>query len=159
MKNWNWKRFLVGSIASSVPRALSASAMTAVAVAFFGWRENGNAVAPINAISHIVWDEDALDKDDLSLKYTGVAVALNASANGGWAWIYQVLFARSRDEGEAVKPIVGALCVAMLAYVVDYHVVPKRLTPGFEHRLSRRALFFIYLALALGLALPRARKN
>ena len=41
----------------------------------------------------------------------------------------------------------------MVAYVVDYHVVPRRLTPGFELRVPRRALAAVYGALAVGLAL------
>ena len=43
--------------------------------------------------------------------------------------------------------------VSATAYVTDYCVVPKRLTPGFELRLPRRALAPIYAALALGLSL------
>lgn len=142
-----------------VPRALSASAWTAAAVALCGRIENDNAVAPINAISHILWDEDALDKDDWSLKYSVVALALNASANGSWALIYEVCFGKSRADGQTIKPITGAIAVALLAYVVDYHVVPPRLTPGFEHRLPRRSLWIIYAALALGLFLPRGKRH
>ena len=140
-----------------VPRALSASAWTAAAVALCGQIENDNAIAPINAISHILWDEDALNQDDLSLKYSAVALALNASANGGWALIYEVCFGKSRAKNATAKPILGAITVALLAYIVDYHVVPPRLTPGFEHRLPRRSLWIIYAALALGLFLPKRK--
>lgn len=147
------------ALRDSVPRALSASAATTIAVALCGHIENGNAVAPINAISHILWDEKALAQDDLSLRFTGVALALNASANFSWALIFEMFFGAARDEGQVVKPILGAIAVAALAYGVDYHVVPPRLTPGFEHRLSRRALWPIYAMLALGLVLPRPRRR
>jgi hypothetical protein len=40
-----------------------------------------------------------------------------------------------------------------VAYVVDYHVVPKRLTPGIESRLSCRSLLLVYVVLALSLGL------
>jgi hypothetical protein len=43
--------------------------------------------------------------------------------------------------------------VSAAAYVTDYHVVPKRLTPGFELRVPRLALAGVYAALALGLSL------
>jgi hypothetical protein len=36
--------------------------------------------------------------------------------------------------------------------VTDYYVVPKRVTRGFEKRLSDPALFGVYAALALSLA-------
>lgn len=42
--------------------------------------------------------------------------------------------------------------VSTLACVTDYHVVPKRLTPGFELRLPAGALAAAYAALALGLS-------
>ena len=48
-------------------------------------------------------------------------------------------------------PARGAATSA-IAYVVDYHVVPRRLTPGFELRLPGAALAGIYAAMALGLA-------
>jgi hypothetical protein len=52
-----------------------------------------------------------------------------------------------------LRSAIGAgVAVAAAAYVVDYYVVPKRLTPGFEKRLSGRSLFWIYSALAAGLA-------
>jgi hypothetical protein len=43
--------------------------------------------------------------------------------------------------------------VSAAAYVTDYHLVPRRLTPGFELRLPRLALAPIYAALAVGLSL------
>lgn len=50
------------------------------------------------------------------------------------------------------RALPGGACVAALAYVTDYHLVPARLTPGFERHLSRRALFFVYAVLAMALA-------
>jgi hypothetical protein len=43
--------------------------------------------------------------------------------------------------------------VAAAAYVTDYHVVPKRLTPGWELRISPRSLLATYAVLALALPL------
>jgi hypothetical protein len=42
--------------------------------------------------------------------------------------------------------------ISAAAYVTDYHIVPKRLTPGFEMRIPRVALAGVYAALALGLS-------
>lgn len=41
---------------------------------------------------------------------------------------------------------------ALVAYVVDYHVVPKRVTPGFESRLPKGTLGLTYVALGAGFA-------
>jgi hypothetical protein len=49
------------------------------------------------------------------------------------------------------------LVVAATAYVVDYHVVPRRLTPGFELRLRGAAFAGVFATLALGLAARELR--
>ncbi len=46
---------------------------------------------------------------------------------------------------------VKAVMITATAYVVDFNVIPKRLAPGFERRLSRRSLLMVYVAFALGL--------
>jgi hypothetical protein len=46
----------------------------------------------------------------------------------------------------------NASIVSALAYVTDYYVVPRRLTPGFEQRLSRKSLLGTYAVLAGSLA-------
>jgi hypothetical protein len=43
--------------------------------------------------------------------------------------------------------------MAAIAAAVDYGMVPKRLTPGWEDVLSKRSIAVTYVALAAGLAL------
>jgi len=38
------------------------------------------------------------------------------------------------------------------AYLIDYHLIPSRFTPGFEKRLSGKSLAAVFVALAMGLA-------
>jgi hypothetical protein len=38
------------------------------------------------------------------------------------------------------------------AYVVDYHLTPRRLRPGFKKHVRTPSMFIIYGAFALGLA-------
>lgn len=121
--------------------ALAGSAAALVAL-IAGRREAGSAAAPLNATSHIAWGDKAARRDDLSVKFTGTGAALHYGAAIFWAAIYEAL------PGPA--PL-RAAATSGLAYVTDYHVVPRRLTPGFELRLSGRSLAAIYLALGLGL--------
>ncbi len=58
---------------------------TAIATVICGVLENGNAVAPINAISHIMWGDEALEAEAVSVRYTVTALALNDLAGVGWA--------------------------------------------------------------------------
>lgn len=48
--------------------------------------------------------------------------------------------------------VAGAAATSAIACVVDFQYTPERLTPGFEHHFSRRALAGVYAMFALGLA-------
>jgi hypothetical protein len=131
-----------------IARALISGGVAAIATtlvaALAGRRATGSYAAPLNATSHFLWGDVAARKNPLSLKYTGVGLAANAGACVFWAVFYESLGKR-----RALRN--GAL-VSGLAYVTDYYLVPRRLTPGFELRLGRGALFAIYAALAVGLS-------
>ena len=137
---------------SLLASAAGATVTTTAATAICGAVELGNAAAPINAISHIAWGDEAAEQDDLSTKYTVVGGVLNAAAMASWAAVHHFVFRPERREPGVVPALARGAATAAIAYVVDYYVVPKRLTPGFEKRLSGRSLFWIYVALAAGLA-------
>ena len=126
---------------------------TTAATALCGAVELGNAAAPVNAISHIAWGEEAVRRDGVSAKYTALGAALNTAAMFSWAAFHQLVFRPDRRPPEIAGAVARGVVTAATAYVVDYHVVPKRLTPGFESRLSGRSLFVIYAALAASLAI------
>jgi hypothetical protein len=129
-----------------------ASIATTGAAALCGQMELGKPFAPINAISHIAFGDDALDQDEASLKYTVTGALLNDGACVSWAALYEQFFGRDAQQGKVPLVITGGALISALAYVVDYRLVPKRFTPGLEQRLSSRSLLFIYTVLALSLA-------
>jgi hypothetical protein len=133
-----------------VSGTLAAAAVTLVA-SLAAKRATGSSAAALNATSHFLWGERAGREDAASAKYTGTGFIANYGASVFWALFYEALGAtRSRKPTRALLD--GAL-VSAAAYVTDYHVVPKRLTPGFEMRVPRAALACVYAALALGLSL------
>jgi hypothetical protein len=133
-----------------------ASATTALAAAALGAAENHNAVAPINAISHIAWGEAAVAQEEPSIKYTLTGVALNTAAVTGWAAVHELFFGRYLDRRNFPAALAGGAATSALAFVTDYYVVPRRFTPGFERRLSNGALLGLYSVLAVSLAFGRA---
>lgn len=139
------------AIRNAVPTGTLAATLVALTASSLGKLENGRAIAPINAISHILWGDHAARRVKPSLKYTGTGLALNEAASIFWGVIYEKFFGRAARRGDVAKALAGGAAVAAAAYVTDYHVVPKRLTPGFEKRLSGRALFGVYAAMALSL--------
>ncbi len=128
-----------------------ASASTTAAVAIMGKVEIDSAAAPINAVSHILWGDDAAQSEQLDAQHTLAGAALNAMAVTGWAGLHELLMPRRGAPG-VTRAVLSGVAVSALAYITDYHVVPKRFTPGFEKRLSRTALLGMYATLALSLA-------
>jgi hypothetical protein len=128
--------------------AAIASVATTAAALLLGKKEAGSAAAPLNATSHIVWGDEAADHDESDWQHTALGALLNTGAMVSWSLVQQLL---PRPKGWVGAALSGA-SVSALAYVTDYYVVPKRLTPGFEKRLSARGLFLIYTALAAALA-------
>ena len=122
-------------------------------MAICGYGDEGESVAPINAISHILWGDIAAEQEDASLQYTATGVALNTVAITSWSLVYELFFGRVARQGNTSAAVAGGLAVAGLAYVTDYYVVPKRLTPGFEKRLSPASMLIVYSALAASLPL------
>lgn len=127
-----------------VSGSLAAAAVT-LAVAVAGRRAAGSSTAPLNATSHFLWGERAGREDGYSVKYTATGFAANYGASVFWALFYEAL-------PRGMPPLARGAAVSALAYLTDYHVVPKRLTPGFELRLPGGALAAAYAALALGLS-------
>ncbi len=124
--------------------------------------ENGNALAPVNDITHVFYGAKAFGEAASTwsarnlLRYTLPAILWNTFALWGWAVIHEMLSRRSRG-GSLERSVLWGVLVSMLAYVVDYKLVSARWTPGIEAHLSPRSLFAAYVALALGLALVPAR--
>jgi hypothetical protein len=131
---------------------LASTATTAVVAACGRW-ETGNPLAPLNAISHIVWGDQAAAQEALSLQYTGMGIVLNTAAVTSWAALQEGMFGTAAEEGNLPAVLLGGVAVATIAYITDYYLVPERLTPGFEKRLSGRSLLAIYGVLALSLGL------
>ncbi|CAI8844843.1 hypothetical protein [Methylocaldum szegediense] len=130
-----------------------AAIATTLAAAACGKAERSGAIAPLNAVSHITWGNRAARREDVSLKYTGTGFVLNHAAAVLWASLYERWFGRDAESGNVARALAGGAVVAGLAYLTDYHLVPERLTPGYEKRLSGKALAAVFGSLALSLPL------
>lgn len=130
-----------------------ASLLSAAALAVAGRREAGSAAAPINAVSHWYWGREALHRQGGDVPHTVVGYATHHAASLFWAALLSA-FLRSRPAMDTVPRTVAAcFATSAIACVVDFQLTPQRLTPGYEHRLSRKALAVTYLLFGVGLAL------
>ncbi len=127
----------------------AAGLLMAVAIGAVSQTVTGRSAPGFNTISHMVWGERAARQPDWSPGYTGIGLVLNQLACLFWAGCYEAMDHRQTDL--PARPVILACTVSALAYLVDYHVVPRRLTPGFELVFPRRSFPFLYAGLAVSL--------
>ena len=155
-----WKAALrEGAVSGSVAGILST-----VALAIAGLRQNGACAAPVNAISHWVWDRPALQEDGTSARHTLTGYLIHHGASIWWGTLHARAWGARAQAKRPGPALIGATAAAAVACFVDYKLTPERLTPGFEHRLSTGAMLAVYGSFALGLALasmavPAARER
>ncbi|BAL95608.1 hypothetical protein [Rubrivivax gelatinosus] len=130
---------------------LLAAGLSTVALVWRG-REESTPSAPLNAISHWIWPRRALRQDEPSLRHTATGTAIHIASSMLWAGVYDLIRARRRRP-TPLNAMADAAAVTAVAALVDLQLVPRRLTPGFEHRLSRPSLSLVYGSFAVGLAL------
>ena len=139
------------SLRGSVIPGLVAGLATFAMISWRGQKDTRSAVAPINATSHILWGDEAAANTHITLRHTLPGLLINAGATIGWSVIDQLMVRTLSRRKGALANMMGGVFTALLAYLVDYHLVPSRLTPGWEKRISNHSL---YLSLGtMGLAL------
>ena len=127
-----------------------ASALSTLVVSVFSRRRSGATAAGTNAASQWLWYPRARHVSRPSLRYTATGYAIHHASSLLWASVYEA----TRPEQAPLRgQVVRAAGTAALAYVVDYHVVPRRLSPGFEHRIGPAGVAAAYAAFGLGLLL------
>ncbi len=142
----------MSAIYNIMATGLVAGSLTTVAVMIFATLERKSPFFPVNAISHMAFGDKAFVSRPSS-KFSTTGLILNLVAIISWAAVQEGLFWLTGWPSHSLAYAwLAALIVTAVAYVVDFYIVPKRLTPGFERVLSRRSLYFTYLVLALGLA-------
>ena len=148
---------LVGSrdgIAATLVRAAItsavASAVSAAALAILGAREGGGALRPLHASGHWLLGDRSAARNQPTFVRTGVGLATHHLATLFWSLLMEkALGPRKRTLPELA--VTGAL-TSVLAAAVDYLVMPRRLSPGWELALTRKSMAGAFSAMAAGLA-------
>jgi hypothetical protein len=123
----------------------AASLTTAGVLGLLARAEGRDAVQPVNATSHWLHGKGAGHSRAVDASHTFLGFATHYAASMLWG----ALFQRLRQAGHDRSPLVDALGVSALAAVVDYAVVPKRLTPGWEEVVSPASIAVTYAAMTL----------
>ncbi|KXF77217.1 hypothetical protein ATN84_07325 [Paramesorhizobium deserti] len=107
---------------------------------------------PANATSHWIWGDDAGSRERADMRHTLLGLLTNQLAAMFWGMPFGAWLA-SRPSRDASAMLRDATLMASVAAAVDYLLMPKRLTPGWELALPKRSVAAAFGAMALGLAL------
>ena len=124
--------------------------LMSMVIAMASRARTGRTAPGLNAISHILWGGKAGRQRNWSFRYTVSGLLLNQLACLFWSGFFEALF-RDRPNRLPGQGVPHVILVSFVAYLVDYHVVPKRCTPGFELLFPRAWYPSLYAGLAASL--------
>lgn len=139
----------------AVVKGSVASILSTAFISALSLIETGHPASGTNATSHWIWKRKAFHQLRPKLRYTMNGYLIHHASSLWWAAFYEVWLQRAPGQHRLSK----AAAIALLAVVVDYGLVPQRLTPGFEKHLSLASLVLIYAAFTLGLAIAPHTKS
>ena len=145
----DWQKTLrEGFVSGTLAGLLSAGVLL-----FTGKRETGSAVAPVNAESHWLWGDESLREDRLTLRHTFTGLVTHQLSTVFWATLYALVRGRKNAVRTVPQALLGGIATSAVAAAFDYTLLPKRLTPGFEKRLSTGSMVAVFAAIAGGIAM------
>lgn len=147
MKHWTL------TLREGVVSGTLAGLASAAALAIAGQRDTGSPYAAINAESHWLWGDESLREDRPTLKHTLAGLVTHQLSTVFWATLYALARGERRAVHRVPEALIGGIATSAAAAAIDYTLVPKRLTPGFEHRLSRGSMVGVFAAIAGGIVI------
>lgn len=132
------------------------SIASAVVLAICGRLENRSAAGALNGPSQWIYGRSAAYERRPGLRQTLVGFAIHHLMATGWALLHERMFGADKAAQPAATRLRRAAVTAAAANFVDYRLTPKRLQPGFDVQLSRKSLFAVYAAFAIGLTIVTA---
>ncbi|MEZ2409049.1 hypothetical protein AB6806_19770 [Bosea sp. RCC_152_1] len=138
---------MLETLARAALSGTAVSLASTIALALAAKAEGRHPVRPTNATGHWVRGDEAAASRAFDAKHTLLGFATHEGASIFWAAIFQAL----RKLGPNRPASVDAIGVSALAAFVDYLVVPKRLTPGWEKVVTPPSIGLAYGVMALAL--------
>jgi hypothetical protein len=129
-----------------------AGVLSAAVVAIAGRRDSGSAIAPINSVSHWLWGDEAARSESINVRHTGVGALTHVLSAMFWGTLHAKLRPQVPRDSIVPAAVAGGIATSAVAAVVDYGLIPKRLTPGWEKRVSTPSMAAAFIAIAAGIA-------
>ncbi len=131
---------------------IHASAVSALILGVLALAAGEPVWMPFNATTHAIHGPEAADVQALDLLHTGLGGTIHVLACFFWSGI-AVLMIRMIGLTRAGAAWLAGLATALLAGVVDYGLLPARLSPGWELILPWWAVGLGFVAMGVGIAL------
>jgi hypothetical protein len=136
-----------------------ASVLSTAVLALCGQIENRRPAGPVNGPSQWIFGRWAARVREPSLRHTLTGFLVHHAMSTGWAMLHERTLGEHKARQAFPARLGRAALTASVANFVDFQLTPKRLRPGFETQLSRKSLFAVYAAFAIGLALVAPRER
>lgn len=151
-------QFVLKSAQRTFVAGMAAGVLSGLMLGVRSRADTGRFTPAINAPSHWQWGREAIRRTDVTVSRALVGAILHQGAAVFWGALYEYLQSR-RARRTAANAALDAALVTSTAAIVDLKVMPPRLTPGLEDRLSNRSLVLVYGLFAVGLALGGSLAN
>ena len=145
MENTAIQRALISGATSSI--------LSTVAMSMVGKLQTGSAYAPTNAVSHYIHGKEAGYRDRFSFRYTVPGYLIHHASATFWSLVFERVMGDVLDGRNPARIAAASAVTSVFAAFTDYKLTPRSLHPGYEMRLSRRALGVVYAGFAIGLAI------
>jgi hypothetical protein len=142
---------VVSGSAASLASAAALMACSAI--------HEGSAAGGLNGPSQWLWGEAEAYTREATLRHTVAGYFIHHSTSIFWAVLHETVFGGGGRRKPALQHCAEAVASAATAYVVDYHLTPRRLRPGFEKHVSPKGMVAVYTAFAAGLAIAAIARD
>jgi hypothetical protein len=149
-----WPRAATKRIAVDAIMSGTAASLASAAALMTGSKiRDGSWAGGLNGPSQWLWGESEAYTRKATFRHTALGYFIHHSTSIFWAVLHETVFGGSRRKKPALQHCTEAIASAATAYVVDYHLTPPRLRPGFEKHVSPSGMVAVYAAFAAGLAI------
>jgi len=141
----------VSFVRTTIYCGTGAAVLTLSALALLSRAEGRSSVRPINATSHVFRGTERAARDDYDPSSTVPGFLINTAAGVFWSAVYALMVPRPAKKSGSTLVLRAAL-TSVLAAVIDYALLPKRLRPGWELALRPRSVALSLASMGCGIA-------
>lgn len=128
------------------------SLTTTVVLMLLAKMEGKAPLQPVNSTSHWLHGERAGSIRQADMAHTVLGYGTHHASAIFWAFLFEAWLSM-RPPRSTLGLVRGAAATAAVAATVDYGVVPRRLSPGWEAVLSKRSIAAAFGTMTAGLVL------